>query len=605
MKKILIMVFFSILFGCSKDFEPPLDDLENEQIAKTKSASDFKESRFGSPMVLGEKVENPYSITSLRKASEKMRSGSTSDIVSTHYYVRFLPKDNHEYTLLLKNVLFFPFPLDRKIVEGGSFYRDPDPANEGKQFSWQYSIVPVQQALPDVQYEILDELRMPENTEMAPREMNYDSGAVFEQKSAAGGRGDNGTTDPGPSGPPQSNKVVVRVWDNVINQYIPLQGLAVNVINTALGQCLTYGVTDATGTAIMNRYYTVTKDIYYNIFWSDGKESKWFMTDVNNNQLFYNVKALVGITYIDIKSSSTNVVNEQQLGTIHRAAYRTYYKTNSNLLRPNHEDATQIGFRDEYSPDYAGKFCGYDYERASVYIEIMGRDAWGQPNSTFDIFGAMVHELAHLNHSLYSAYTRSDRMISESWARVVEKYLTVFEYSPYDYKLFRIRSLPYIWGPPGPLGQPTMKDFIIPNNLNCQKWPFIIDYNTTTPGYKKMLAYSPIFIDLIDDENQKDYYHGVAINNNWQNVNDRMYKEYPDDQVKNFTIGELQNLLKTTKTLEDLQIGVKRLSNLHGNSTSAIDNLFKKYIEHWQKYNSASGAPGCIPQGSGGCVIYD
>ena len=124
MKKLLFILFSSILFSCSEDLGQPYVNIESEEMAVTKSVSDFKESKFGLPMVLGEKLQNPYSIKSLQRASSKEKSiiGFTiqeTDITPTHYYVRF-----------------FPFPLDHKIIEGGSFYRDPDPANVGKLFSW-------------------------------------------------------------------------------------------------------------------------------------------------------------------------------------------------------------------------------------------------------------------------------------------------------------------------------------------------------------------------------------------------------------------------------------------------------------------------------------
>lgn len=588
MKKLLLILFISILFGCSKDFEPPHDNLETEQIANTKSVSDLKESKFGSPMVLGEKVQNPYSLKSLRETSEKTRSATggtaqATNIVATHHYVRFLPKDNHEYTLLLKNVRFFPFPLDRQIVEGGSFYRDPDPANEGKQFSWQYAVVPVQQALPGVQYEILDELCMPD-----------ESGQVLGKVGAKGPLGPEG---------PTVLRVVVRVWDTKLKQYIPLQGLAVNVINTALGQSLAYGTTDATGTAVISGYFKVTKDIYYNIFWSDGKESKWFMTDGNDNQLFYNVKAVSGVTNIDIQSSPSNVVVEQQLGTIHRAAYRTYYKRNSNLLPPANEDAIQIAYKDEEHA-YAGGFCyGYWPEQpfVKVNIEIFGRMSGEHLVGTLPIFSTTVHELGHINHAVNSGrYTEafsSESIIIESWAVAVENLLTSLEYASYGYTFFKTESLPYFGGPPGPEGQPTMRNFVVPHGLNYQAWPYI-------SGDRKR-PYSPIFIDLIDDENQRDYYYGLGVKNNWQGIYVDLYKKIPNDNIKNFTLGELQNLLKTTNTLEQLRDNVKRLRNLHGNSIGAIDNLFIKYIEHWRKDNPTPGTSGCSSQGPNGCILYD
>lgn len=598
MKKLLLILFISILYGCSKDLEPPHDNLETEQIADTKSVSDFQESKFGSPMVLGEKVQNPYSLKSLRKTSEKARSASggnvqATNIVATHHYVRFLPKDNHEYTLLLKNVRFFPFPLDRQIVEGGSFYRDPDPANEGKQFSWQYAVVPVQQALPNVQYEILDELFMPENPETEQEVIYNNAGQVLGKVGVKGPLGPEG---------PTVLRVVVRVWDTKLKQYIPLQGLAVNVINTALGQSLAYGITDATGTAVISGYFKVTKDMYYNIFWCDGMDSKWFLTDGNDNQLFYNVKALAGVTNIDIKSSSTNVVVEQQLGTIHRAAYRTYYKRNSNLLPPANEDAIQIAYKDEEHAYAGGFFHGYWPEQpfVKVNIEIFGRVSGEHLVGTLPIFSTTVHELGHLNHAISSGkagsqvFNETESIVTESWASAVEKLLTDLEYATYGYSFYSTESLLYR-DPNAPPGPPNIRNFVIANSYNFQIWPLGLS----------TLKYSPVFIDLMDNENQREYFYAKGMQNNWQKPDDHKYNEYPNDNVKNFSIRELQSLLKTTKTIEELRENVKRLSNLQGNSTTAINTLFIKYIEHWRKYNPTPQSSCANIPGVNGCVLVD
>lgn len=581
MKKTVLMLFISVLFGCSKDLEPPLDNSGTAQIENTKSVSDLIESKFGEPMVLGEKIDNPYSVKSLKK----MRSA----VVPTHYYVRFLPENKQEYGFLLKSIRCFPFPLDRKIIEGGSFYRDPDPANVGKPFSWQYAVVPVQQTLPDVQYEILDELCIPED----PDEQIMTRGA--------------GGTGGGPIGPPGSplHKVVVRVWDNLLNQFIPLQGLGVNVINVAAGQSLTYGITDATGTAVMSRYFTVTKDIFYSIFWSDGKEGKWFLSDGNNNQLFYNVKAVAGVTNIDIKSSSTNVVVEQLLGTIHRAAYRTYYKQNSDLLKPVHEDFIQVAYLDKNHADYAGVYYSYPPYSSYPNIEIYGRSSSGALKPTKNIFSTTVHEFAHLNHDVNSGrrtnvFGFSERIISESWARAVQKLLTNLEYAFYGYSFYRTETLLYR-DPEGVPGPPGMRDFVVPNDFNFQKWPFSEGANLTTPRAQLFLPYSPIFIDLMDNENQRDYFFALTMKDNY----DYKYANYPNDNVKDFTISELQNLLKTVNSIEELRDKVKTLPNLHGNPKGVIDNLFVKYIEYWRKYHPITkGESGCTP-GNGGCIIYD
>lgn len=195
----------------------------------------------------------------------------------------------------------------------------------------------------------------------------------------------------------------------------------------------------------------------------------------------------------------------------------------------------------------------------------------------------------------------SEKIIKESWAVAVQKYLTYAEYATYGYSPHMTESLPYT-----DALEPSMREFVIPNTLNRQNWPFSSGHNEDGVSFNTMLPYSPLFIDLIDNENQQDYYYALGLKNNWAGTYyDSWYKKFPADNVKDFTIGELQNLLKTTNTLEDFHIKVKNLNNLHGNSKAAIDNLFVKFFEHWEKYQPATkGAEGYTPNCKG-YTIYD
>ncbi len=92
-------------------------------------------------MVLGEKLENPYTVENMQKAWQNVKKSKTVakrgmeeeiEITTTHLYIRFKPKDEEELTLLQKDttLLLFDHPLDYEITEEGDFYQDPEISEE-------------------------------------------------------------------------------------------------------------------------------------------------------------------------------------------------------------------------------------------------------------------------------------------------------------------------------------------------------------------------------------------------------------------------------------------------------------------------------------------
>ena len=75
---------------------------------------------------LGEKLEDPYTVENMQEAVARLyptRAGSVS-IKATDLYVRFLPKTEEEYALLLsKGLKLTDHPVDYRIVKEGDYYR--------------------------------------------------------------------------------------------------------------------------------------------------------------------------------------------------------------------------------------------------------------------------------------------------------------------------------------------------------------------------------------------------------------------------------------------------------------------------------------------------
>jgi hypothetical protein len=142
------------LMACDKES----DGADYEREISSKSENEV--------IVLGKKLENPYSIDVMRRACSELaslRSGGDvpPEIEVTDLYVRFLPKDSAEYNKLLADSLeLFDYPLDYEIEQEGSYYHDPS-VPEG-QITWQYTTVKPDYKFPDMTYEILEECYLPE-----------------------------------------------------------------------------------------------------------------------------------------------------------------------------------------------------------------------------------------------------------------------------------------------------------------------------------------------------------------------------------------------------------------------------------------------------------
>lgn len=108
-------------------------------------------------IVLGEKLENPYTTDNVQRAYTSIYpTRSRTDIETTDLYVRFLPEDSDDLELLLrKGVDLVDHPVDYEIVTDGDYYHDPEIAED--KITWQYAVVPKDFVFPDVKYEVLDE----------------------------------------------------------------------------------------------------------------------------------------------------------------------------------------------------------------------------------------------------------------------------------------------------------------------------------------------------------------------------------------------------------------------------------------------------------------
>lgn len=157
---VVAAVILGITLSCQKDedFLPQSDNFlsENEIQGMTK---------------LGKQLENPYSVENMRKAFDNLKSASPNnrisgneiEITTSHYYIKFKPKNEDELSILKRDstLILFEYPLDYEILEGGTHFHDPSVPIGTPTF--QYVSIPIDKKIPDgVGYEILENLFIPD-----------------------------------------------------------------------------------------------------------------------------------------------------------------------------------------------------------------------------------------------------------------------------------------------------------------------------------------------------------------------------------------------------------------------------------------------------------
>lgn len=130
-------------------------------------------------MELGQKLRNPYSVTTIGEAiSALYPTRGAVEVPVSDYYVRFLPASSDEYDRLMDlGVELFDYPMDREIVRSGDYYHDPE-IPDGR-ITWQYAVVPPDFKFPQgIRYEVLDECFVPDASVPARSFGDFDWNAV-------------------------------------------------------------------------------------------------------------------------------------------------------------------------------------------------------------------------------------------------------------------------------------------------------------------------------------------------------------------------------------------------------------------------------------------
>jgi len=211
----LSVLLISITSSCDKDSSP-------NEIASTHSGD----------MILGEQLQNPYSTSNMHVAlgnlSLDFKSSSNFEVETTDLYVRFLPNTIEEYELLIQDSLeLFDYPLDYEIIEFGEYYQDPTIPSEEQ--TWLYTVVPVDYSFVNIEYEILEELFLPESYEENEKRNPNVQKFLMNLEDEALRITDNLEVDKGLKLAKKKPEGYIKVKDTDFNSLVPVKKVKVRV----------------------------------------------------------------------------------------------------------------------------------------------------------------------------------------------------------------------------------------------------------------------------------------------------------------------------------------------------------------------------------------
>lgn len=240
--------------------------------------TDSNESKTG--IVIGEKIPLAHTLENMKKAQASLKDRGVrtteEELEATHLYICLKPTSEEEYNALVfdTDLEIFEFPLDREIIGEGTVVKNPLGSTNG--INWVYTVVEVGKALPNIEYEILEEAYIIEDEEGTRAMNNYEAleteshvitGLLTREEATTRGRWRPSAT--------------IKVRDDVKNRLRPVQEVQIRFRS---------GIRFYTGWTDGNGYRSSAKRILGRCNFSlkfEYHDNKWDLRDNRTGQAFY------------------------------------------------------------------------------------------------------------------------------------------------------------------------------------------------------------------------------------------------------------------------------------------------------------------------------
>lgn len=517
------MISFGMFTACQQEeFAPEtkIDEIANEFVPE------------GDPMVLGKQLENPYSVKNMKKALNNLKSnGRVTEnvtIETTHLYIRFLPKDTLEVSLLESDTTLelFDYPLDFEIEQIGNWYHDPTVPDDLP--TWQYTVVTPDFTYPNIKYEVLANLFLMDDEEEQSGRIssslwnNLETEALKITGNLDPSELENNTSARRRKWNP-SGRIMVedrRGWDR---GDVPLRYCKVRAQR--------WFKWATANTSVTNGSFRISTQFKREVNYSLKFETPGFkVTNFFGFATTHNGPKREGSWNMNIAFS--NGSESWVRATFMNAIYHFRTQAYSHRIKLPGVLAT-VKVRPVFKE---GRSNAFGLVRHIPGINVLVRNdvriftkfSGGTLLETDDIYDVMMHELGHVSHFLKSPANAalSIGITGESWAVAIEYYFT----------------LPYY-----------------PNRVRR-----LIDQDRNTIiGTGDDWKYTPFFIDLRDNTNQRNIFGG-GTNTNWA-----------DDDVRGYSLEQMQTALNNRTKISGVATYLKKQ---YSNSTeNNLDNLLEFY----------------------------
>lgn len=590
--KHLYWIFLPLLFIACQADEPVQPDNETGRnvICRTETRT---ASGAAGTVTVGRQQPSPFTVWKMQQAFVNLKARALSgayagdgDFISdlleinrrgpfqaSHYHIKIMPRNWEELRLLQQDttLILFPFPLDCELDGEGvisqpaaQFDRETGTVTFTEPLTPLYACIPVYKTLPGgIRYNILHELFLPGDLDAQSAAQAGVPVLGTQMAQAMTGEAVRLTRDIDPRQPLSTWRPhgTIRVYDTKMKKYVGVPGIKVFVRENG---CVQWAYTDKNGCYAMDKacYGKVTYGI------------KWESSDCNILNPEIQEAYYCGPTMEDdwnpVFEPNELGQHEYAYGTILRACH-TYFSDANIYDHPQPEKKITLGYRHEYDPEgTAGNYGGIQ-RFPNIFIYGREGDANNPQNihiESDNMLNIVFHELGH--YQMHTNCIRKrlevdsfEKEIKESWAAYIGWILLDAHYRTHGYDVNKYQAYDYGYDPKLRI-QVNTRYFIKPNTYNKQQYTQRAWKDTTVKEH----TYTPVFIDLVDNSNQKEYFRLFTISNN----------TYPDDEmVAKCDYTFLETLLYSSRNMSQLKAAVVAHKEMLSLSEEAIRNYFQFY----------------------------